>query len=229
VVDAVSDHERGPVDLLEIVGVCGDESELGVVQNRLFSKEKKLELSLFAGNLGSDPFLSVQNLGGSVGFHFSEYLGVHVVGWKSFAGSSSALDIVRLPLAEGGLGASANVNKPNGYVGSEIAASILYGKLSLLGKAIIHYDMHVDAGLGVTFTDNGNSITPHVGIGQEIFLSQMLSLRVDYRLMIYREDILRFVGFGATGQYVGTRTNFTNAVTFGIGLKLPVFSKKESQ
>src|SRR5262245_10788021 len=40
----------------------GDESELGVVQNRLYSKANKLELSLLGGILSTDPFLSVKAL-----------------------------------------------------------------------------------------------------------------------------------------------------------------------
>src|SRR4051812_6211150 len=36
----------------------GEESELGVVQNRLYSKEHKVEIAGFYGFLGSDPFLN---------------------------------------------------------------------------------------------------------------------------------------------------------------------------
>src|SRR4051794_7458633 len=52
----------------------GDESALSVVQNRLYSKEHKLQFSLLTGISATDPFLSVQTLGGSLGFNFTEYL-----------------------------------------------------------------------------------------------------------------------------------------------------------
>src|SRR5882724_4686107 len=57
----------------------GDESELGVVQNRLYSKAGKFELALFGGLLSTDPFLNVTALGGSLGYHFSEYVSFHAV------------------------------------------------------------------------------------------------------------------------------------------------------
>src|SRR3954471_9123833 len=61
----------------------GDESELGVVQNRLYSKSGKLEIGGFGGLTSSDPFLDVKQLGGSIGYHFSELWAVHLFGWKS--------------------------------------------------------------------------------------------------------------------------------------------------
>src|SRR5476649_915658 len=43
----------------------GDESELGVVQNRLYSKEHKIEVGVFGGVVATDPFLQVNSVGGS--------------------------------------------------------------------------------------------------------------------------------------------------------------------
>src|SRR3954454_2273422 len=62
----------------------GDDSDLGVVQNRLYSKEGKVEVAGFGGVVNNDPFLTVNNLGGTLGYHFTEYLGVNLVAWKDF-------------------------------------------------------------------------------------------------------------------------------------------------
>jgi outer membrane beta-barrel protein len=204
----------------------GDESELGVVQNRTYSKDKKFEIGLFGGLITTDPFLSVKNTGASLGFHFSEYVEAKAFGYKSFVGPSSALDILRAPLSEGGLGTNTNTNDPKWYFGAEAAFSPIYGKLSVLGKAIIHYDLHVLGGLGVTGTESGNYVSPHVGIGQQIYLTQRLSLALDYRLMIYSETIREKVRPSAIGQDVGKRTNFTNTITLGLNFLFDPFGKK---
>jgi outer membrane beta-barrel protein len=188
----------------------GDESELGVVQNRLYSKARKFELGVFGGFMTSDPFLSVKGLGASLGYHFSEVWAFHVVGWKSYASSSSALET----LVAGGK--KANTNIPRSYVGGEFAASILYGKLSLIGKKIIYYDMHLLGGAGATSTENGTYFTPHIGIGQQIYLNQWSSIRVDYRMMRYDERIKEKETTPILGQDVGGRTNWTNAITIGV-------------
>src|SRR4051812_5711745 len=62
----------------------GDESELGVVQNRLYSKEHKFEFGVFGGSVSTDPFLSVHALGASMAYHFTEYFAAQIEGWHDF-------------------------------------------------------------------------------------------------------------------------------------------------
>ena len=52
----------------------GNEQEMGVVQNRLYTKEGRFEGTLLGGLLMTDPFLSVKTLGASIGYHFNETL-----------------------------------------------------------------------------------------------------------------------------------------------------------
>ncbi|MEK6705956.1 MAG: outer membrane beta-barrel domain-containing protein [Bdellovibrionota bacterium] len=189
----------------------GNETELGVVQNRLYSKESKLEIGSLVGVLSTDPFLSVKCLGIKAGFHFSEYFAANILAWKNFVEPSSAL----LTFQET-VGATTNNNPQRSFIGTELAASLIYGKLSLIGKAIIYYDLHLSAGGGVTATESGNYFTPLIGIGQQIFLSQSVSLRVDYRAMRYTETIIEKVITPKLGQPIGQRVNWTNAVTLGL-------------
>src|SRR4051794_20831304 len=57
----------------------GEEGELRVVQNRLFTKANRLEFALYAGNVATDPFLSVKNVGGLLSYHLSEYVAVNAL------------------------------------------------------------------------------------------------------------------------------------------------------
>lgn len=189
----------------------GDETELGVVQNRLYSKAHRFEAQLFTGIVASDPFLSIKNYGLALGYHFNEYIGVSAIGWRNMVGPSSALETFRAAR-----GADSNTNEPRSFLGGEVTGSFLYGKLSLVGKAIIYYDMHVSAGAGLTFTESGNNFTPMIGIGQQVYLNKNFSLRIDYRLQRYVETIREKTITATLLQPVGQRVNFGNVITLGI-------------
>ncbi len=199
----------------------GDESELGVVQNRLYSKENKLEIGILGGVISSDPFLNSKKLGGTLGFNLNEYWAFNLIGWKCFVSGSTALKTF-----EDTLGATTNNNPAKFYLGGETVASVLYGKLSLLGKSIIYYDFHLLGGVGVYSTESGNYFTPSIGLGQNVYLSQNFSLRVDYRLQHYEEKIIEKVITPKLGQVVGTRVNWSNTVTLGVSY---LFGVKESK
>lgn len=189
----------------------GDESELGVVQNRQYSKAGKIQVGLLGGMIFSDPFLSIQSVGGHAGYHFSETLGFSLIGWKKFVGNSDALNTFNQYTT-----GSTNANRPHWYIGGEANYSLLYGKLSLVGKSIIYYDMHLIGGFGVTSTDSGKYLTGTIGVGQRFYLSRLMSLRFDYRLMPYNENIIEQNITAKLGQIKGQRINYSNSVSLGI-------------
>jgi outer membrane beta-barrel protein len=195
----------------------GDESEIGVVQNRLYSKEHRFEFSLLAGIDITDPMLSVYTLGGRFGYHFSEYFSWHLIAWKAYSGPSGTQEDLLSNKSPGQIGDALNTNSPDWFVGTEAQWSLLYGKLSVVGKAIIHYDLHFMAGIGGMKTDSGLDFAQHVGVGQQFFLGKSTFLNVDYRLVHYSENIVQQVVPTELGQSVGTRQNFSNVITVGVG------------
>lgn len=192
----------------------GSETEMGVVQNRLYTKQGKVESWLFGGVISSDPFLSIKTTGLSLGYHLNETSSFHVMGMRHFVDPSSALEVLRLG------GKQANTNTPRGMVGAEYKASLLYGKLSLLGAKILYYDMHLGLGGHMTSTETGNVPGPMGSIGQSIYIKSgdyaSIALRFDYRLMAYREEIVEKEITAKLGQVVGARNNFSNTFQFGI-------------
>ena len=117
-----------------------------------------------------------------MGYHLSEYIAVQALYMKDFTSPSSALSTLQKQLTDqnngNSTGATTSTNPPRYYAGGEVVGSVLYGKLSVLGQAIIYYDFNVMAGLGMTDTDNGNYATEHVGVGQQVYLSKHLSVKV---------------------------------------------------
>lgn len=190
----------------------GKETELGVVQNRKFTSSNKFEISLLGGFISSDPFLSVQHYGGSIGYHFNPYLSVHAIGWKASVSDSSAYASFRTETNGTGI---INTNEPRAFYGVQTNYNFLYGKASLLGQMIIYVDLFLLGGMGATETQSGTYVTPFVGLGQKIHLANFLALNFDYRLMWYGEDI-RSKKPSTLGQKVGERTNTSDAVTIGL-------------
>ena len=195
----------------------GKDAEVGVVQNRLYSKKRKFEFSLQAGTLNGDPFLSTTSLGGSLGYYFSEYISAHAVAYKAFSNGSSALDTLINTM-----GQTANYNKPLSYAGGEARASLLYGKLSLYGAVILYLDAYINLGAGAMSTESGKNLAFTAGIGQQIHISQLFSLNLDYRYTRYSEDIL-----GKTltnyGQFIQRRSNNSSLVTLGVSIYFNLF------
>ena len=205
----------------------GDENELGVVQNRAYSKAHKFEFGVLASLLTTDPLLSATGFGAHLGYHFSEYFALQLLGWKTFTGTNSTFDAIQSTIfSRGGTPIVPASNYQRGWYEAELSASILYGKLSLIGKSIIYYDLHFILGGGVMLTETGNDIAPVVGIGQSIYLSKQVSLRTDYRLIPYSENLLIKDGSSVTGTVNASgRTNYTNAITFGIDILFDPFTK----
>lgn len=210
--DASADDEKVDVEgIKKSYWARGQETQMGVVQNRLYSKEKKFQLALLAGATFSDPFLSVGQLGFSFGYHFNEYISVHALGWRYFTQDSTAGAYFR-----NDLGGVPPTNIPEYFLGGEVAGSLLYGKLSVVGKAIIYYDMHVLAGGGVTNTESGAYPTLSIGLGQQIYLNKWFALSIDYRLQWYREAMIEKAAINSLGQIYGHRDNWSHTVNFGL-------------
>lgn len=200
----------------------GNETEMGVVQNRLYPKKQRFELGLGFGNLSGDPFLSVLRYGVSLGYHFNEFISLHGMYWGMSVKPSSALTEL-----ENQSGYTANTNNPQNFIGGEARASILYGKLSLVGSAILYFDSFFSLGAGLMKTETGSNITFTGGIGQQIHITRTFSLNVDYKVAYYNERILGKVnsktGLGNLNKDYGTRANFSSVVTVSISIFLNPF------
>ncbi len=187
----------------------GDEAQVSVVQNRIYSKENRLALGVAGGVIFSDPFLSLKVYQGAATYHFSEYLGLSLLYWKISTSDSNALTVLR------DQGKNANVNPVKSMMGAEGLWSIMYGKLSLVGKKILYYDMHLSGGAGSTSTESGSSTTMLFGIGQRFYASQNVSVRFDYRSIVFSEQITEKVITAKLGQVTGERTNWGHSFSLG--------------
>ena len=189
--------------------------QIRVVQEAPLTKAHKFELGAYYGFIGTDPFLTVTNYGAQLGFHFSESLFLNAMTWRHRSQSSAALDTL-----ENNLGTSANTNNPLSYTGGELGFGLAFGKLNLLGKKIIYYDMYLLTGGGITATENGRYTTGTAGIGQHIFLSSSpnLAIKVDFRQALYRETIIEKHVLSELGKTLFSRWNSSSIITVGFSI-----------
>lgn len=184
--------------------------ELEVVQNRVYTKAQRLELSVGGGFLNSDPFLSVKSLNLGVGYYFSEMVGARLMAWKVYSSPSTAQD----QLAKIAAGTIAGTNPPSTFIGAEANINAIYGKLALFGRTIIYYDLMFAGGGGQMRTESGSYLAPMGGLTQNVYLNNWLGLRLDYRLLAYGETV-NVKAQNSNPAYSIKRTNWTNAILIG--------------
>jgi outer membrane beta-barrel protein len=163
-------------------------------------------------------------LGFSLGYNFSEYFALQATVFKDFTSYSSALETFKNDKQ-----GVVNYNAPQWYYGLEAKGSLLYGKLSVVGKSIIYYDMYLLGGFGLTNTENGTYATPDIGLGQQVYLTKNFSLRLDYRLMFYHERIKEREIPTSRGEDRGSRNNYSNVITLGVGYMFGGPSKEKAK
>lgn len=184
----------------------GNEDMMDVVQNRIYKKKGRVEISGRYGFYSDDPFMKQKSLSGMLGYHFNEFFSVHAgynkINSKNSAARNQAIAQQFTPV----------VNPAASILNAEVRGSLIYGKLSLTGKKIIYYDLHLIGGFGRLRTQNGDTpLAPYLGIGQQIYLTQNFFILADYRWMRHSE------------QYTAnlTRTLTTNWIQVGMGVYLP--------
>jgi outer membrane beta-barrel protein len=189
------------------------EGNIEVVQNRRYTKKNRISLQASIGTSSTDPFLSVKPVSGALGFHFSESLGINAVYRKFLVGDSSYYKEMQRGLTLGAP-SGANTNRPDTFIGGEIEYSPFYGKISLSGASIVHYDFHFLAGAGVTDTVSGKYFTPTLGFGPQIYLNDSFAFRIDYRIARYKETVLETVQ-PLLRSVAGERTNYSHSGSLG--------------
>jgi len=190
--------------------VVGDQTKLGVVQNRMYTKAERFELGFYGGFLSGDPFWNTYDMGGLLGYHLSEHYSIKANYWKSFNSSSSARDKFLLRT-----GIDTNSNLVESFYSLELAIAPIYGKLNFFDVSIIYYDIHFPIGLGMMDTQNGRYLAPYLGIGNRIFLSHSFALGLDYRWVIYKEDLIEKVDPATRGKLIESRTVWSSTVHIG--------------
>lgn len=172
--DAERDDPRGKIS-----------DRIKAVQRKVFLKKKRIEIFPQFGLGLNDPFFQHFVVGGAVGFHVADSLSIELRGGGVVASVQS--DAVRFVRQETG---SLLKDPPQFRYHADIDVlwAPLYGKISLFGEGILHFDTYVTAGPGVFGTDQGINPAVNVGIGQRYFLTDWLVARLEVRNYMFVES-----------------------------------------
>lgn len=169
------------------------------VQRKAFLKRQRVEFAPYFGLDLNDPFYQHFIIGGSVGFHLADSLSVEArVGGVIGSVKQSAIRFVRQETD------SLIVDPPAFKMHGDIdfTWAPLYGKISLFGEGILHFDTFLTAGPGIFLTDAGVNPAMNVGLGQRYFINDWLVVRAEVRDYIFidsrngRSDLQNLVILG---------------------------------
>jgi outer membrane beta-barrel protein len=157
------------------------------VQERLFVKAFRHEVSALGGYYGADLYSSNWVAGGAYTFHFSEDLGLEA----SFALTRFRTAVTdtyerRYPQVQ----VEERTDKPGRLYFGHLVWSFAYGKLRWFGGGISRFDFNAAFGAGITDDSTARGLTGSFGLGTKFYFWKFLALRVDVRDHILRESLL---------------------------------------
>lgn len=155
------------------------------VQERLFQKALRHELSAMGGVYGAE-LLSSSWLGmGAYSFHLTEELGIEV----AFGYTRADSELVRIIENDRGVTLLRETTPALLYLG-HVLWSIAYGKMRWFGGSISRFDLYLALGGGITDNQTARGLTFSGGVGLKFYLTRWLALRLDVRDHVLQQQLL---------------------------------------
>jgi outer membrane beta-barrel protein len=157
------------------------------VQERLFIKAFRHELSGLGGYYAADLYSSSWTAGGAYTFHFSEDLALEAsVAFTRFR--TAAIDAYERRFPE--VQVLERTDRPGRLFFGHLVWSFAYGKLRWMGGGITRFDMNFAIGAGVTDDTAGRGLTGSFGFGTKWYFGKWFALRLDVRDHILKQALV---------------------------------------
>ncbi len=200
------------------------DDDLGVVQNRAYTKTNRIFTSIGIGPLINDEWIVGQVTHLSAGYFFSEHWGLELSYNQGTLRKNDGVDRI----------AQQNGLQPdhNKFIDSTLLYGTwvpFYGKMSLADKKIIYFDMQF--GLGIGQVSYENQIDPAEGssqkssataigldITQQFFFSNHLAVRVDLKNRWSTQKVQKYRVSGSTTGGRNLPDKSQQDTTFQVGL-----------
>ena len=152
--------------------------------DRLFVKQARHELSIGGGYYASDLFSGTYVLEAAYTYHMTENMGLEF----GVAATHANAELIRA--VEAGRATVLD----DTYAGIVIGESLLvwspiYGKLEL-GGSVVHFDIHLDLGVGVVDAQTSRGAVGVAGVGIKLFAGNAVAFRIDFRDRTYQQQLL---------------------------------------
>ncbi|MBC8132607.1 MAG: outer membrane beta-barrel domain-containing protein [Deltaproteobacteria bacterium] len=174
------------------------------VRDRLFQQTNRHEMTLQGGYYASDMFDGTYVMGAAYAYHMTEDFAVEASAALTRISSSGGPELERAFTLLG------TNDRRSWLFDADLVWDPAHGKLRL-GGSIQHFDLYLAAGAGVVDSVLSSGIAGNAAIGLKFFLGRAMSIRIDFRNHVYRQQLL-------------ARKEWVNDVTamIGIGVFLPV-------
>jgi outer membrane beta-barrel protein len=157
------------------------------VQDRLFTKAFRHELSAMGGYYAADLYSSNWVAGGAYTFHFSEDLALEA-SFEYTRFRSALADTFTRKFPEVQLQQSTD-NRGLLYFG-HLVYSFAYGKLRWAGGGTSRFDFNLALGAGVTDDTTARGLTGSAGLGAKLYFGKWFALRWDVRDHVLQESLV---------------------------------------
>ena len=155
------------------------------VQERLFQKSLRHEVSIMGGVYSADLLSSWALAQGAYTFHASEAIGLEL----SFAYSRAQSELVRIIENDRGI-VLFEVDNPIFVYQGHLVWSLAYGKVRWFGGTISRFDFNIAIGGGVTDNQTSRGLTISGGFGMKLYFGQWFAIRMDVRDQVLQQEIL---------------------------------------
>lgn len=202
------------------------------VSGHFFLRKGRFELTPSVGLSFKDAFFSKYILGGSFTYHATETVGVMLRGGYAVDTVSSAAQKCVFGTTGGPVCQPPSMDSVQGVAPGLIHALVeldaqwapLYGKISIFGEKVIHFDIYGIAGpaavlYGGPRPSDGSALdTPtwtvggNVGVGTHLFINRWITLRAELQDVIYQENLATDL----TG--ISQNHSLRNQLVFDVGL-----------
>src|SRR5580704_5525171 len=157
------------------------------VEERLFTKALRHELSAMGGLYAADLYSSNWVVGGAYTFHFSEDLGLEAsVEFTRFRSAVTDAYERRYPEIQ----VIENPDKAGRLYFGHLVWSFAYGKLRWMGDGISRFDFNFAIGAGATDDSTSVGVTGSAGIGTKFYFGKWFAVRFDARDHVLQEVLV---------------------------------------
>mgnify|MGYP001606011073 CR=1 FL=1 len=195
------------------------DTDFSVVQNRTYTKEKRIALTTQWGKPTSDSYNtgSLYNLG--LNFYFNERNGVGIE-YNKFEFNNSKLVNVFV----NSYGNQPDRTRHKSFVGLFYNWVPVYAKVSLLSKKILYFDLSISPGIGMTEYDqfvlggdqSDSTMSYCLDVSQHFFLSKQIALRFDFKNRWQKEKVLEYNGATVNGRVLSNDMVQSTFLMFGL-------------
>ena len=157
------------------------------VEDRLFTKAFRHELSVMGGYYAADLYSSNWVAGGAYTFHFSEDFALEAsYQYTRFSSAVTQTYERRFPQ----ISLEESTDKPGNLYFGHLIWTFAYGKVRWMGGGISRFDFNFAIGAGVTDDSTARGLTGSAGFGAKLFFGKWFALRADVRDHVLQEALV---------------------------------------